>query len=217
MGSTDPRGAGSGAAFTLASHGERRREQLVRVAAHVIENEGQDALRMPRVAELAGCARTLVYRYFPRREDLFLAVISEFYERLEQRLEPAAQQAGMRGLAQGDEARPLLEAIWDVVTEVGAGGLVLRASPSLAAELKEHVEHESARFEACWIAPLRESGLGALEAALVVRSAMGLLTELLARYRAGELTREAAIDVGHRALSALIGGLRSQPPEESHL
>jgi AcrR family transcriptional regulator len=211
MGSTGAADApdATDAAFALASHGELRRGQLVRVAAHVIENEGLDALRMPRVAELAGCARSLVYRYFPRREDLCLAVVSEFYERLEQRQGPAAQRAGMRGLARGDEARPLLEAIWDVVTEIGAGGLVLRASPSLAAELKEHLEGESARFEASWIAPLREAGLGPLEAALVVRSAMGLLAELLARHRAGEVTREAAIDVGHRALAALVAGLRA--------
>jgi AcrR family transcriptional regulator len=39
----------------------------VRAAAFVIETEGLDAMRMPRVAEVA-CARSLVYRYFPRRE-----------------------------------------------------------------------------------------------------------------------------------------------------
>ena len=93
--------------LALEPHGDRRRRQLVRVAAHIIEDEGVDSLRMPRVAEIAGCARSLVYRYFPRREDLFFAVISEWYERLEERMTPETQAAKMRALGEPATALPL--------------------------------------------------------------------------------------------------------------
>ena len=199
--------------FPLESHGERRRGQLIRIAAHVIETEGIDALRMPRVAELAGCARSLVYRYFPRREDLFAAVISEFYERLEERLDPAEQRAGMRALAAGDTARPLLESIWDVVAEIGAGGLILYASPRVGLELGEALAEAASRFDARWVAPLQEAGLTEVEASLVIRAALALQTELLDRHRRGEVSRDEAIDLGQRALVALLVGLRERGGE----
>ena len=82
----------------LEPHGERRRQQLVRIASLVIETEGVDAMRMPRVAQVAGCARSLIYHYFPKREDLFVSVIENFYERLGERLAPEAQADGMRSL-----------------------------------------------------------------------------------------------------------------------
>lgn len=194
--------------LALEPHGRRRRQQLIRAAAYAIESEGLDAMRMPRVAELAGCARSLVYRYFPRREDLFVAVIAEFYELLEERLPPDAQAAGMRALTDRDAARPLLEAIWDVIAEIGAGGLILSASPRLGAELHDRLAEVATRFETRWLAPLRERGLSEIEAALVARSAMALLTELLLRSRNGELTRDEAIDLGQRALAGAIEGLR---------
>ncbi len=192
--------------FALETHGDRRRRQLVRVAAHVIEEEGIDSLRMPRVAEVAGCARSLVYRYFPRREDLFFAVISEFYERLEERMRPDAQQDGMRSLAETGSARPLLEAIWDVIEETGTAGLILYASPRLSAELGAQLAPKNQRFEAGWMVPLRAAGLSELEALLVVRSAAALLAALVEPWSDGKLDRETAIELGQRGLHGLIAG-----------
>lgn len=199
--------------FALEPHGARRREQLVRVAAFVIETEGIDAMRMPRVAEVANCARSLVYRYFPRREDLFVAVISEFYDKLEARVAPELRAAGMRALDDAARARPLLEAIWDVVAEIGTAGLVLYASPRLGIELNERLAEVSARMERAWITPLREAGLDEIEASLVSRSAVALQTELLDRHRKGELSRDRALALGHRALAALVVALRADAEE----
>jgi AcrR family transcriptional regulator len=192
---------------------ERRRQQLLRAAAFLIETEGTDAMRIPRVAELAGCARTLVYRYFPSREDLFVAVIEEFYENLGQRLSPNAAAAGMRSLTDREAARPLLEAIWDSITEVGAAGLILYASPRLGVELADRFAEVSEQQHALWLEPLRERGLSEIEAALVSRSAAAMLTEFIARSRSGEITRDEALDLGQRALAGMIEGfLRERKP-----
>jgi AcrR family transcriptional regulator len=192
--------------LALERHGDRRRGQLVRVAAHIIEFEGVDSLRMPRVAEIAGCARTLVYRYFPSREDLFLAVISEFYERLEERMSPADQMAQMASLDDPTAALPLLEAIWDVTEETGTAGIILHASPRLGAQLGAQLDPESKRFEARWLVPLRAVGLGEIEATLVLKAAVAVLAELMDRRRRGEIDRKSAIQIGQRALVGLIEG-----------
>jgi AcrR family transcriptional regulator len=193
---------------TLEAHGDRRRRQLVRAAALVIEQEGIDAMRMPRVAEVAGCTRTLVYHYFPSREDLFYAVISEFYERLEQRIAPDVQMAQMQSLGDPSSARSLLEAIWDVTEETGLAGLILYASPRLGMQLGAQLDPESERFEARWLGPLTAAGLGEIEASLVLRSAGALLMELMDRRSRGEIDRARAIGIGHQALISLIAGFR---------
>jgi AcrR family transcriptional regulator len=189
---------------------ERRRQQLIRAAAFVIETEGTDALRIPRVAEVAGCARTLVYRYFPSREDLFVAVIEEFYENLGRRLSPNDAAAGMRSLTDREAARPLLEAIWDSINEVGAAGLILFASPRLGAELADRFAEVSAKQERLWLAPLRDRGLSEIAAALVSRSSAAMLTEFIARSRNGEITRDQALDMGQRALAGMIEALSGE-------
>ena len=202
------------APLPLEPAGERRRRQLIRAAAFVIESEGIDALRIPRVAAVAGCTRTLVYRYFPRREDLFVAVMAEFYEVLGKRVPRSAHVAGMRALTDRDAARPLLEAIWDTIAEVGAAGLILYASPRLGVELADRFAEVSAQRETFWLAPLRERGLTEIEAAAVARSASALLTEFIDRARTHEITREEAIDLGQRALAGMIEGLlRDRRPE----
>lgn len=70
------------APMPLESQAERRRAQLIRIAAALIETEGIDAVTMASVAELAGCTRTQVHRYFAKREDLLAAVVHDFNDRL---------------------------------------------------------------------------------------------------------------------------------------
>ena len=197
--------------LALEPHADRRRRQLILAASQLIEADGVDAMRMPRVAELAGCARSLVYHYFPTREALFVAVLEHFHERLALRLAPAAQLAGLRMLADPDAARPLLEALWDTVAEIGAGGLLLRASPRIAAALNDRLLEVAERFDGRWLAAFRTLGLGEVEAGLAYRAAMALHTELLARHRRGEITRDQAIALGQRALAGLVAGLGAMP------
>lgn len=194
--------------LALEPHAARRRRQLVRAASLVIETEGVDAMRMPRVAELAGCARSLVYHYFPTRDDLLVAVVEHFYERLAERLDLSGQMEGMRSLHDPDAARPLLEALWDTVDEVGCGGIILRASPRIGDALGERVAESVARSDERWLLALRDGGLSEVEAALAFRTAMALHAELLDRHRQGEVTRDEAIELGRRALAGLVAALR---------
>lgn len=192
----------------LEPQGERRRRQLVAIAARVIEQEGVDAVRIPHVAELAGVGRTALYRYFPRREDLLAAVANEFDERLRARVGTGEFSEGLLALrdVRGDEMPPstarVFEAIWDVIEECGPAGLILRA------HVVAHDDHGRDpevvdRFREHWIA----IGLPDLEATLIGDAANALLTRLYASVRRGEIGRDAAIRLGYRAVVALIRGL----------
>ncbi|MAG30475.1 MAG: hypothetical protein CL908_06215 [Deltaproteobacteria bacterium] len=195
---------------SLERHADRRRRQLIRAASQVIETEGIDSMRMPRVAELAGCTRSLVYHYFQTREDLLVAVIEHFYEYLDERLEPAAQQLGLRSVADADAVRPLLEALWDTVIEVGAGGVILRTLPRSGSALNERLTEIAVRFDQRWMDSLRSLGLSEIEARLAFRTAMAVHSELLECHRQGEITRDAAVALGQRALAAVLSGLQAE-------
>jgi AcrR family transcriptional regulator len=201
----------------LEPQGERRRRQLVEIAARIIEQEGVDAVRIPRVAELAGVGRTAIYRYFPRREDLFAAVSNDFDERLRSRVGTGEFAAGLTALrdSAGDEMSPttlrVFEAIWDVLDECGPAGLILRAH-AVAHDDEGRDPELVDRFRGHWMA----IGLPELEATLIGDSANAVLTRTYARVRRGELDRETAIRLGHRAVAALIRGLSAanEPTKE---
>ena len=50
-------------------------ERILEAAGSVMEAEGIDALRLDRVARVAGCSRSSLYRYFDAKETLILAVL----------------------------------------------------------------------------------------------------------------------------------------------
>ena len=54
-----------------------RRQQLVETAAAILGSEGVEQVRVPRVADEAGVSRPVVYRFFPNRHALILAVLED--------------------------------------------------------------------------------------------------------------------------------------------
>jgi AcrR family transcriptional regulator len=193
----------------LEPQGEGRRRQLVEIAARVIEQEGVDAVHIPRVAELAGVGRTALYRYFPRREDLLAAVYADFDERLRERVGPEKFAEALRALGSGnpDEVPPstarLFTAIWDVPDECGPAGLILRAHATAHDGDEREQPGAGERFQAQWI----EVGLSSLEATLVADTANAILTRLSFSTRRGRIGRGQALRLGSRALVGLARGV----------
>lgn len=204
---------------TLEPHGERRRRQLVRAAAHIVEFEGMDALRMPRVAELAGCTRTLVYRYFPSTDDLLIAVASEYYATLEERLDREAQRRAAsrdsgeepRGEDAFEATLTMLDAVFEVVTELGLAGLMLRGSPHMSEAMRTYLAHRSDKFSSRWVAPMQRSGLSSLHAALVTEAGIALIIELVQRWQRDEITRNQAMVLSRTCFTGLLRALQETP------
>lgn len=190
-----------------------RRRQLVRIASDLIEQGGVDAVTLPRVTERAGCARTLVYRYFASREELLIGVLQDYFERLDARIPEAEQRAAITALAASpagpDPAavRELVALFWDVQVAAGLGGAILRTTPRLNAPLEALVEQSRRTYERRVTDPLRAAGLGETEARVAIDAMIASFVGLALRWRAGEIARDRAIDVHARATVGLMRGL----------
>lgn len=63
---------------------EERQARILAVAGRVFSLKGYAATRMTDIAAEAGMAQGLVYRYFPSKEALFLALIEHAFSRLQE-------------------------------------------------------------------------------------------------------------------------------------
>ncbi len=57
------------------------REKLLEAAISIIEDDGEDGVRVDRVAEIAGFTKPVVYHHFADREALVIAALTERYYR----------------------------------------------------------------------------------------------------------------------------------------
>lgn len=192
--------------------GERRR-QLVHIASDLVEAGGADAVTLPAVAERAGCARTLVYRYFASREDLLAGVLRDYVDRLDARISEPAQRAAVAtflAASQGADTAPLrdlIAAFWEVQVAAGLGGAILRATPPLSRQIEALVDDSRKRFERRITDPLRTAGLSKTESEIAVDLMIGSFVGLALRWRAGEIAADQAIDIHVRATVGLLRGL----------
>jgi AcrR family transcriptional regulator len=124
----------------------QRRKRIVQAAAALASRGGVEAMQMRTVAERAGVALGTLYRYFPSKMDLVVAVVSEELDLLETSIEkrpPRATTApgravevlmrATRGLMREPElAEALIRSLLlsDVKTDFGdrMSGLLLRAA-----------------------------------------------------------------------------------------
>ncbi|NLU63584.1 TetR/AcrR family transcriptional regulator [Rhodococcus sp. HNM0563] len=61
---------------------EERRRQLVAVGLQELSNRPIHALSIDRVAEIAGISRGLLFRYFPTKQDFYVAVVGAASRRM---------------------------------------------------------------------------------------------------------------------------------------
>jgi AcrR family transcriptional regulator len=124
----------------------QRRKRIVQAAAALASRGGVEAMQMRTVAERAGVALGTLYRYFPSKMDLVVAVVSEELDLLETSIEkrpPRTTTApgrtvevlmrATRGLMREPElAEALIRSLLlsDVKTDFGdrLSGLMLRAA-----------------------------------------------------------------------------------------
>lgn len=67
-----------------ASH-KNRRELIIDTALDIIESDGMKALTQPRIAKIAGLRQSHLTYYFPRKADLYVALLEASHARAEQR------------------------------------------------------------------------------------------------------------------------------------
>ncbi|OLT29819.1 TetR family transcriptional regulator [Actinomadura sp. CNU-125] len=72
----------------------QRRKRIVQAAAALASRGGIEAMQMRTVAERAGVALGTLYRYFPSKDDLVVAVVGEEIDLLERSIERRPPRAG---------------------------------------------------------------------------------------------------------------------------
>ncbi|QFG25186.1 TetR/AcrR family transcriptional regulator [Actinomadura sp. WMMB 499] len=87
-----PAGRAGQSARSRSQH--QRRKRIVQAAAALASRGGIEAMQMRTVAERAGVALGTLYRYFPSKDDLVVAVVGEEIELLERSIERRPPRAG---------------------------------------------------------------------------------------------------------------------------
>jgi TetR/AcrR family transcriptional regulator, cholesterol catabolism regulator len=88
----EPTAAGHATGRSKSQH--QRRKRILQAAAALASRGGVEAMQMRTVAERAGVALGTLYRYFPSKMDLVVAVVNEEMDTLEASLDRRPPTAG---------------------------------------------------------------------------------------------------------------------------
>lgn len=173
---------------------ELRRDQLLDIARKIIETEGVEALRPTRVAELAGCTRPLIYQYFPRREDIFIAITEELYAALNG-VGEELQVGVIPSAAKGDvePARMVIERLWQYIDHRGPAALILRSTPEISSDFSSYLRRLRQSYERQWLQGFMDLGMDEARAELMLEMFITIMKVLAMQHLDGRLDRDTAI------------------------
>jgi AcrR family transcriptional regulator len=198
------------------SQGERRRAQLVAIAAQVFRAEGSDAVTHAAVSERAGVGRTAVYKYFPTRDHLLSAIVAA-YDRIWAPHIPA--DAAIEGFAALRGATPrrippvtrrLLDAVWDSENwteprlELRLATAALQRDHEFLARFATVEPELAAKRERMFTDPLIQLGLTETEIAIVTDAIFAAEYHATKAALDGLVDREAAIRLSYRMSVAVL-------------
>lgn len=197
------RGGKRGAVHRQRLSPDERRKHLLQVAARLMTVRGVDAVQFPEVAAAAGVTRQLVYRFFPSRRALIMAVLEDFAEDLTQRLGRGAAFAMPDNLEAG--TRLFVEAVCDTIEAKGAGPWHVLGSKGPDREVARLGEEIQNRLLRPWQVRIAETiGESEREAALVARMIVAGGRAALEEWYNGTLSREEVVRATTRGVSALL-------------
>jgi TetR/AcrR family transcriptional regulator, cholesterol catabolism regulator len=102
----------------------QRRKRILQAAAALASRGGVEAMQMRTVAERAGVALGTLYRYFPSKMDLVVAVVSEEMDTLEASLERRPPRSG---IAAGRAVEVLMRATRGLMREPELADALIRS------------------------------------------------------------------------------------------
>jgi AcrR family transcriptional regulator len=186
-----------------------RRRALVDAAAALLTREGVDAVQFADVASGAGVTRQLVYRFFPNRPALIVAVLEDFADELARRFGEGTMAGTLGSL---DATRVFVEAVCDTIEIKGAGAWRLLAAHGPDAAVARRARAIEEKLLAPWHARVVDTtGATRREVATLMRMIVAAGRAVLDRWSAGELTRAEAVRDATRGVSALLQAFAGGP------
>ncbi|MCA9534710.1 MAG: TetR/AcrR family transcriptional regulator [Myxococcales bacterium] len=194
-----------------------RRQQLIDVSAGLIVREGADRVRIPEVAAAAGVTRPVVYKFFPNRQALLIAVLEDFTDALRDGLRArlvATPPAGPDRNADDfrETVRAFVEVVFDVIDEKGAGGWYLFGTVSAFPELEQTVDEVRARMVRPWHRTISEvTGNTPATVNVVAQMLVAISRATVQQWIDGRIDRAGALDALMRGTTAIISEFTVQP------
>ncbi|NYI92326.1 AcrR family transcriptional regulator [Amycolatopsis endophytica] len=186
---------GSGSVRRRRADAERNLNALLTAARSVLVTSGVDAPAKD-ITDAAGLGVGTLYRHFPRRSDLVLAV-------LQQEIEACADEASrLRSSSRGpgDALRLWVQGYVDLVATKRGMAEALRSEDEAVAGIRDHVTD---RLEPCVAGLLADArAAGELRAELTARELLYAVALLCQR------VPDADEEFNRRAVSVFLAGLR---------
>jgi AcrR family transcriptional regulator len=189
-----------------------RREQLLRTAADLLRREGTDGLELTRLAAEAGVSRPIVYRFFPSRQALIVALLEDLEQDITRRLDDVAKHRLSASASLEDAARLFVEASCDTIEDKGVGPWELLASKGPDPAVARVARKIHARLLAPWHTHVANAlGLGRKDAETVSRMLVAAARAALEEWYAGNRSRADAVKNATRAVGALLEAFADGP------
>jgi AcrR family transcriptional regulator len=125
-----------------SSSGANRRSEILKVARRIVREEGAAALTQPRLARYMGLRQSHITYYFPRKSDLYAALLTDSHE----------QAGALADQAAGDCCKALVDITFDAESMRFYLSMVLAStdSPDLRAAIRAHAQGIEAEL-AVWL------------------------------------------------------------------
>jgi AcrR family transcriptional regulator len=182
---------------------EARRQQLLQVTAQILTEQGVEHVQITEVAERAKVSRPLVYRLFPTRKALVIALLEDFATRLGERFHAALLSTWPGTLE--EITRAFVDASCAAISEQGAGPWLLLDAKGSDPELGRIGRAILTDLLKPWRRRLAEL------TGLPPRRSANLLWVVVAEGRAGldgwiegSISRRVAVEDATRAVAALL-------------
>lgn len=185
---------------------EARRAQLLEVASALLFEKGVEAVRIPEIAERAGVTRPVVYRFFPSRQAIFIALLEELSEVLDARMEAA--------LATPQDVHSMVTAFIDTIVEAieicGPGAWLLLAGAPLDDEVRSIVEEIQDNLAQPWVERVGRvlRGVDPVVVSAVTAMLIASSRAALGMWIREEIDRETAAFTLTRAVGGILGEFR---------
>ncbi|MGH7786202.1 MAG: TetR/AcrR family transcriptional regulator, partial [Candidatus Binatia bacterium] len=182
----------------------------LRVTAELITRRGVDGVQFAEVAAAAGVTRPLVYKFFPSRQALIIAVLEDYAGALTERFGRRSLDTIPGGVE--DVALVFVEAVADTIESYGAGPWHLLDSkgpdPDVARRGQAIMDQLMAPWRAQMAVRLHISPRAAATLARMIVAAGRAALEL---WCAGRLSRAEAVRDSTRGVSALLQAFAAPP------
>ncbi|HWS58994.1 MAG TPA: helix-turn-helix domain-containing protein [Actinotalea sp.] len=193
-----------------------RRAQVLTVAQELFAREGFHHVSMDDIAERAEVSKPVLYRHFPSKLDLYLAVVDHRGQALLSEVRQALARVDGADDAQDDAStgpevvRALVGAYVAFVEDAGeSSALLFESDVTHDDAVRARVEHASDQAAQAISQGLHEAtGLPMAQAALLAAALVGMAqVAATARYRSREVEVDAAIELISRLAWGGVAGL----------